>query len=199
MSFNSLMHNATAILNSSTTAQRQSSFSREELIACGEGKLFGPNTPRLPIGPMRMVDRITWISSSGGAHERGEVRAELDIDPSMWFFGCHFRGDPVMPGCLGLDAMWQLIGFFLTWSGHRGLGRALGVEEVRFFGQVLPQVKRVTYQIDIKRVIARKLIMVSGDGSLSADGQPIYTARGLRVGLFDRANALQPAMSHGIT
>jgi 3-hydroxyacyl-[acyl-carrier protein] dehydratase/trans-2-decenoyl-[acyl-carrier protein] isomerase len=158
-----------------------------------------PNTPRLPIGPMRMVDRITCISSTGGAYDRGEVRAELDIDPSMWFFACHFRGDPVMPGCLGLDAMWQLIGFYLEWSGHRGLGRALGVEEVRFFGQVLPHVKRVTYQIDIKRVIARKLIMVTGDGYLAADGQTIYTARGLRVGLFDGASMLQPsALAAGV-
>jgi len=175
--------------------QRQSAFSREELIACGEGELFGPNTPRLPIGPMRMVDRITLISAEGGAYGRGEVRAELDIDPSLWFFACHFRGDPVMPGCLGLDAMWQLIGFYLAWSGHRGLGRALGVEEVKFFGQVLPHVRRVTYQIDIKRVIARKLIMISGDGWLAADGQKIYTARGLRVGLFDGAGLQSSAVS----
>ncbi|MBL8267129.1 bifunctional 3-hydroxydecanoyl-ACP dehydratase/trans-2-decenoyl-ACP isomerase [Steroidobacter sp.] len=164
---------------------RQSSFQREELIACGEGNLFGPNTPRLPVGPMRMVDRITWIAQQGGAYGQGEVRAELDIDPSLWFFDCHFRGDPVMPGCLGLDAMWQLIGFYLAWEGHRGMGRALGVDEVRFFGQVLPDVRRVTYQIDIKRIIARKLIMVTGDGSLSADGEKIYSAQGLRVGLFN--------------
>lgn len=172
---------------------RQSSFTREEIIACGEGELFGPNTPRLPVGPMRMVDRITWISSLGGAHGHGEVRAELDIDPSLWFFACHFRGDPVMPGCLGLDAMWQLIGFHLAWSGHRGLGRALGVDEVRFFGQVQPHIRRVTYQIDIKRVIARKLVMVMGDGSLSADGEKIYTAQGLRVGLFDLPRAGESA------
>lgn len=179
------MRNITAAAISPSPVLRQSSFSREELLACGEGELFGPNTPRLPIGPMRMVDRITHIAAEGGAYGRGEVRAELDIEPSLWFFGCHFRGDPVMPGCLGLDAMWQLIGFYLAWSGHRGLGRALGVDEVRFAGQVLPQVKRVTYQIDIRRVIVRKLIMVTGDGSLAADGEPIYAARGLRVGLFD--------------
>ncbi len=167
---------------------RQSSFSREELIACGEGELFGPNTPRLPLGPMRMIDRITSITQHGGAHGHGEVRAELDIEPSLWFFACHFRGDPVMPGCLGLDAMWQLIGFHLAWSGHRGLGRALGVDEVRFFGQVQPQVELVTYQIDIRRIIARKLTMVIGDGWLAADGEKIYTAQGLRVGLFDNAN-----------
>lgn len=167
-----------------------SSYSREDLLACGEGELFGPNTPRLPVGPMRMVDRITRISATGGAHERGEVHAELDIDPSLWFFQCHFRGDPVMPGCLGLDAMWQLIGFFLAWSGYKGLGRALGVEEVRFFGQVLPSVKRVSYRIDIRRIIARKLVMIIGDGSLAADGREIYTARSLRVGLFDGPQAL---------
>jgi 3-hydroxyacyl-[acyl-carrier protein] dehydratase/trans-2-decenoyl-[acyl-carrier protein] isomerase len=167
---------------------RQASFSREELIACGEGDLFGPNTPKLPIGPMRMVDRITHIARHGGAYGQGEVRAELDIDPSLWFFQCHFRGDPVMPGCLGLDAMWQLIGFYLAWDGHRGLGRALGVDQVRFFGQVLPAARRVTYQIDIKRVIARKLIMVTGDGALSVDGEKIYTAQGLRVGLFNDGN-----------
>jgi 3-hydroxyacyl-[acyl-carrier protein] dehydratase/trans-2-decenoyl-[acyl-carrier protein] isomerase len=171
---------------------RQSSFSREELVACGEGTLFGPNSPLLPSGPMLMVDRITEISLAGGAYGRGVLHAELDINPSLWFFACHFRGDPVMPGSLGLDAMWQLVGFFMAWSGHRGLGRALGVEEVRFFGQVLPQVKRVTYQIDIKRVITRRLIMATADGSLAADGQKIYTASGLRVGLFDGPNALQP-------
>ncbi|HEX7012755.1 MAG TPA: bifunctional 3-hydroxydecanoyl-ACP dehydratase/trans-2-decenoyl-ACP isomerase [Steroidobacteraceae bacterium] len=187
------MSNPTVVVKGASSAQRQSSFSREELIACGHGELFGPNTPRLPIGPMRMIDRITWISAEGGAYGRGEVRAELDIDPSLWFFACHFRGDPVMPGCLGLDAMWQLIGFFLAWSGHRGLGRALGVDEVRFVGQVLPHVKRVSYQIDIRRVIVRKLIMVIGDGSLAADGEKIYSARSLRVGLFDGASAMSGA------
>lgn len=137
-----------------------------------------------------MVDRITSIADQGGAHGRGEIRAELDVDPSLWFFQCHFRGDPVMPGCLGLDAMWQLIGFFLAWSGYKGLGRALGVGEVRFFGQVLPHVKRVTYRIDVKRIIARKLVMILGDGSLAADGQEIYTASGLRVGLFDALDSM---------
>lgn len=179
-----------AITASAENPPRKSSFSRDELIACGEGRLFGPNSPRLPVGQMLMFERITLISDQGGAHGRGEIRAELDVDPSLWFFACHFRGDPVMPGCLGLDAMWQLCGFFLSWSGYPGVGRALGVEEVRFFGQVLPHVKLVTYRIDIKRVIARKLIMVTGDGSLAADGREIYTARGLRVGVFDRPEAL---------
>ena len=171
-----------------TLPARQSSYSLEDIIACGEGELFGPNTPRLPIGHMRMLDRITRISESGGAYGHGELHAELDIDPSLWFFQCHFRDDPVMPGCLGLDAMWQLIGFFLAWKGFKGLGRALGVGEVKFVGQVLPSVRRVTYRIDIKRIIARKLVMVLGDGALDADGRQIYTAQGLRVGLFDGAN-----------
>ena len=185
--------NGPAIANDVDTAEpRQSSFSREELIACGEGKLFGAGSPRLPSGQMLMVDRITRISLSGGAYGHGVLLAELDIDPSMWFFACHFRGDPVMPGCLGLDAMWQLVGFFMAWSGHRGLGRALGVDEVRFSGQVQPHVHLVSYQIDIKRVITRRLIMATADGSLTADDRKIYTASGLRVGLFENAGALQP-------
>ena len=166
---------------------RQRSFTRDELLACGEGRLFGPTTPRLPVGQMLMVDRVTWISSAGGAYGAGEIRAELDVDPTLWFFGCHFIDDPVMPGCLGLDALWQLIGFHLAWSEHQGLGRALGVDEVRFTGQVLPTVKRVDYQIDIKSVIERKLVMIVGDATLSADGVQIYSAKGLRVGLFSKA------------
>ena len=189
---NARMHDVAIASGHDPIASRKNSYSFEELIACGEGELFGPNTPRLPIGQMRMIDRITWISDSGGAYGKGEIRAELDIHPSMWFFACHFRGDPVMPGCLGLDALWQLIGFHLAWSGHKGLGRALGVDEVRFFGQVLPHVKRVTYRVDIKRIVVRKLIMVTGDGSLAADGREIYTARGLKVGLFDGNDLLEP-------
>jgi 3-hydroxyacyl-[acyl-carrier protein] dehydratase/trans-2-decenoyl-[acyl-carrier protein] isomerase len=168
----------------------QSSFTRAELLACGAGTLFGPNTPRLPVDPMLMFDRVTRIADSGGAHGRGEVLAELDIRPDLWFFACHFLEDPVMPGCLGLDAMWQLIGFFLAWSGHRGMGRALGVEEVRFTGEVRPTARLVTYRIDVKRVIARKLVMVSGDGSMAVDGQTIYTAKGLRVGVFERGASM---------
>ncbi len=173
-------------------AQPKSSYSLPELIACGEGRLFGPNTPRLPSGPMRMVDRITLISATAGNYGHGLIEAEFDIDPSLWFFACHFPGDPVMPGCLGLDAMWQLVGFFLAWSGHRGLGRALGVDEVRFFGQVLPQAKLVSYRIHIKRVVTRRLIMATADASLAADGREIYTASGLRVGLFDDLSRLAP-------
>jgi 3-hydroxyacyl-[acyl-carrier protein] dehydratase/trans-2-decenoyl-[acyl-carrier protein] isomerase len=168
----------------------QSSFTRDELLACGKGTLFGPNTPRLPVDPMLMFDRVTHIAETGGAYGRGEVRAELDIHPQLWFFACHFLEDPVMPGCLGLDALWQLIGFFLAWGGHRGKGRALGVEEVRFAGEVLPTAKLVTYQIDVRRVIARKLVMVSGDGSMAVDGQTIYTAKGLRVGVFERGASM---------
>ena len=163
---------------------RQHSFTREELLACGAGTLFGPRTPRLPVGQMLMIDRVTWISDEGGAYGAGEIRAELDIDPSLWFFGCHFIGDPVMPGCLGLDAMWQLIGFYLTWRGGLGKGRALGVGEVKFTGQVLPTAKLVTYTIDMKRVILRKLRMGIADATMSVDGRQIYAATDLKVGLF---------------
>jgi 3-hydroxyacyl-[acyl-carrier protein] dehydratase / trans-2-decenoyl-[acyl-carrier protein] isomerase len=131
-----------------------------------------------------MVDRITNIASEGGKFGRGELRAELDIHPDLWFFGCHFVGDPVMPGCLGLDAMWQLLGFLLGWRGNPGRGRALGSGEIKFTGQVLPSATRVVYHIDIKRTIERKLVMGIADGELSVDGRVIYTATDLRVGLF---------------
>ncbi len=160
------------------------SYTREQLIDCGAGRLFGDNAARLPTDNMLMLDRITLISARGGAHDRGELHAELDIRPDLWFFECHFPGDPVMPGCLGLDALWQLLGFFLAWSGHRGRGRALGVDSVRFFGEVLPNARQVSYHIDIRRVVERKLVLGIGDGTLSVDGRPIYTATGLRVGLF---------------
>ncbi|HMN20894.1 MAG TPA: bifunctional 3-hydroxydecanoyl-ACP dehydratase/trans-2-decenoyl-ACP isomerase [Ottowia sp.] len=162
------------------------SFSYEQLIASGEGRLFGPAAGRLPLPPMLMFDRITHIDSDGGAHGLGKIVAELDVKPDLWFFACHFQGDPVMPGCLGLDAMWQLIGFYLTWLRLPGRGRALGAGEVKFSGEVGPDVKRVTYEIDIKRVIKRKLNMAIGDARLLADGQEIYVARDLRVGLFLR-------------
>lgn len=161
------------------------SYTRQQLVECGEGRLFGDNAARLPIQNMLMLDRITHIASSGGACDRGQLHAELDIRPDLWFFQCHFPGDPVMPGCLGLDALWQLLGFFMAWSGHAGRGRALGVDEVRFFGQVLPSAKLVTYDIDIRRVVTRKLLMGVADGTMSVDGRQVYSAKGLRVGLFN--------------
>ncbi len=164
--------------------ERKSSYDYDELIACGHGELFGPGNARLPLPPMLMFDRITHISDEGGAHGLGEIRAELDIKPDLWFFQCHFEGDPVMPGCLGLDAMWQLIGFFLGWTGGPGRGRALGAGEVKFYGQVLPDAKKVEYHIDMKRVIKRKLYMGIGDARMYVDGREIYSANDLRVGLF---------------
>lgn len=162
----------------------QHAFNKDELLACGHGEMFGPGNAQLPVGNMLMLDRITHIAQEGGLFGKGEIKAELDITPDLWFFECHFPGDPVMPGCLGLDAMWQLVGFFLGWSGGKGRGRALGVGEVKFTGQVLPTAKRVSYQIDLKRVITRKLTMGIADGSLSVDGREIYVAKNLRVGLF---------------
>jgi 3-hydroxyacyl-[acyl-carrier protein] dehydratase/trans-2-decenoyl-[acyl-carrier protein] isomerase len=162
----------------------QSSYNKDELIACGLGDLFGPGNAQLPIDKMLMLDRIIKISNEGGNYGKGMIHAELDINPDLWFFECHFPGDPVMPGCLGLDAMWQLVGFFLGWSGHPGKGRALGVGEVKFTGQVLPTAKTVTYHIDIKRVLAQKLVLGIGDGRVEVDGREIYTAKNLRVGLF---------------
>ncbi len=159
-------------------------YSKEELIACGHGDLFGPGNAQLPTDNMLMVDRITHVSSEGGEYGKGELVAELDIRPDLWFFQCHFPGDPVMPGCLGLDAMWQLVGFFLGWRGNPGRGRALGCGEVKFTGQILPEASKVVYKINMKRVIERKLIMGIADGSVSVDGREIYTARDLRVGLF---------------
>jgi 3-hydroxyacyl-[acyl-carrier protein] dehydratase / trans-2-decenoyl-[acyl-carrier protein] isomerase len=160
------------------------SFTRNQLIDSGEGRLFDPDSGRLPLPPMLMFDRITHIDDDGGTHGLGQVRAELDVDPDLWFFQCHFRGDPVMPGCLGLDAMWQLVGFFLTWQRLPGKGRALGVGEVKFTGQVLPSAKLVQYVIDVKRVIKRKLILAVADATMLVDGRVIYTATDLKVGLF---------------
>ncbi|MFQ5470707.1 MAG: 3-hydroxyacyl-[acyl-carrier-protein] dehydratase FabA [Gammaproteobacteria bacterium] len=163
---------------------KKNSFTREELLDCGHGRLFGPGNAQLPLPPMLMFDRITHISEAGGAHGKGEIIAELDIKPDLWFFECHFEGDPVMPGCLGLDAMWQLIGFYLGWLGGPGHGRALGSGEVKFSGQVTPDVSLVKYRIDLKRVIMRKLVMGIADAVLEADGREIYNAKDLRVGLF---------------
>ncbi len=163
---------------------QKNAYTLQELLDCGHGKMFGPGNARLPLPNMLMMDRVTTINADGGEHGKGHIVAELDIKPDLWFFGCHFEGDPVMPGCLGLDAMWQLIGFFLGWKGNPGRGRALGAGEVKFFGQVLPTAKLVRYEIQMKRVIERKLVMGIGDASLSVDGREIYTAKDLRVGLF---------------
>jgi len=162
----------------------QSSFTRDELLSCSTGELFGPGNSQLPAPNMLMMDRITKVSETDGEHGKGFIEAELDISPDLWFFECHFPGDPVMPGCLGLDAMWQLVGFFLGWSGGPGKGRALGVGEVKFTGQILPTAKKVTYRIDFKRVIKRKLFMGLADGTVSVDGRVIYAAKDLKVGLF---------------
>lgn len=163
---------------------KASSFEREDLLKCGHGEMFGPGNARLPVGNMLMMDRITSISDDGGQYGKGEIIAELDIHPDLWFFDCHFPTDPVMPGCLGLDAMWQIVGFYLGWRGNKGRGRALGSGEVKFTGQVLPTAKKVTYHIELKRVIERKLVMGIADGTVSVDGRVIYTAKDLRVGLF---------------
>jgi 3-hydroxyacyl-[acyl-carrier protein] dehydratase/trans-2-decenoyl-[acyl-carrier protein] isomerase len=160
------------------------SFSREELLACARGELFGEGNAQLPLPNMLMVDRITSISAEGGSYGQGHLVAELDIHPGLWFFACHFLGDPVMPGCLGLDAMWQLVGFYLGWTGAPGRGRALGAGEVRFTGQVTPKSRLVTYHIDIRRVIRRSLVMGVADGRMEVDGREIYVAKELRVGLF---------------
>lgn len=172
----------------SQTIIQASQFDRQALEDCGHGQLF-PGAIRLPTDQMLMLDRVTHISDSGGIYNQGYLEAELDIRPDLWFFSCHFHGDPVMPGCLGLDALWQLIGFFLAWSGGEGKGRALGAGEVRFFGQVLPHHERVSYRLDIKRVIRRKLTMAIADGRLAVDGRDIYTARDLRVGLFNETDS----------
>jgi len=164
--------------------QKKSSYNRDELIRCGQGELFGPGNAQLPLPPMLMFDRIVEINESGGKHGKGEIIAELDIKPDLWFFDCHFHGDPVMPGCLGVDAMWQLVGFYLGWMGGPGKGRALGANEVKFTGQVTPKCKLVRYRVDMKRVIMRRLVMGIADAVMEVDERVIYTANELRVGLF---------------
>ena len=165
------------------------SFSREQLLACARGEMFGAANAHLPSDEMLMFDRITHISTEGGKYGKGEINAELDIHPDLWFFKCHFQNDPVMPGCLGLDAMWQLAGFFLPWLGELGRGRALGAGEIKFTGQVLPIAKLVSYKIDICRVIRGKLKLVIAEGRMLVDGREIYVAKDLRVGLFTSTEA----------
>ena len=163
----------------------QSSYSHDDILKCGLGDLFGQDTARLPTHHMLMLDRISSITAAGGAYNKGEIFAELDIQPDLWFFDCHFNGDPVMPGCLGLDALWQLTGFFLAWSGYKGKGRALGVSEVKFSGQILPSSRKVIYHLDIRRIMVRNLILIVADGTVSVDGRQVYTASNLKVGLFE--------------
>lgn len=163
---------------------KKNSFTQEELLACGRGEMFGEGNAQLPLPPMLMFNRIVRINDDGGSNGKGEIIAELDITPDLWFFDCHFIGDPVMPGCLGLDAMWQLLGFFLGWAGAPGRGRALGAGNVKFSGQVTPKNKLVTYNINMRRVMLRKLVMGVADASMLVDGKEIYAAKDLRVGLF---------------
>ncbi len=172
---------------------RKASFDFQGLLACARGELFGPGNAKLPLPPMLMFDRITHISELGGSHGKGEIRAELDIKPDLWFFKCHFKDDPVMPGCLGLDAMWQMVGFFLGWLGGLGKGRALSVGEVKFTGMVIPSAKVVSYAINLKRVITRRLVIGVGDGVMKVDGRPIYEAKDVRVGLFIEESNLAKA------
>jgi len=167
---------------------KKNSYTYDELLACGRGEMFGEGNAQLPLPPMLMFDRIMSITEDGGAFNKGKIVAELDVHPDLWFFDCHFPGDPVMPGCLGLDAMWQLVGFFLGWMGGPGHGRALGAGEVKFTGQVLPTGKRITYHIDIKRLVMRKLVMGIADARMEIDGREIYAANDLRVGLFTRTD-----------
>ena len=168
--------------------EKKNNYSRDELLSCGRGELFGKGNAQLPLPNMLMIDRITEINDHGGSAGRGLIIAELDIAENLWFFDCHFTGDPVMPGCLGLDAMWQLVGFYLGWSGAPGRGRALGAGQVKFSGEVTPRNKLVTYHIDMKRVILRKLIMGVAHGHMEVDGKEIYSVKDLRVGLFKTMN-----------
>ena len=164
---------------------KKSSYNYEELIDCGNGKLFGAGNAKLPLPPMLMFDRITEISENKGAFKKGIIKATLDIKDDLWFFNCHFKDDPVMPGCLGLDAMWQLVGFYLGWLGNPGKGRALGVGTVKFTGEVLKNVKEATYEIDMKRILVKEGTTVGlANGMLKADQKQIYSAENLKVGLF---------------
>ncbi|MGY0399162.1 MAG: bifunctional 3-hydroxydecanoyl-ACP dehydratase/trans-2-decenoyl-ACP isomerase [Ostreibacterium sp.] len=168
---------------------KKNNFTKEELIECGKTKMFGEGNAQLPLPPMLMIDRIVSITEDGGTYGNGDIIAELDINPDLWFFDCHFQSDPVMPGCLGLDAMWQLVGFYLGWKGGLGHGRALGAGEVKFTGQVLPTAKKITYKINMKRVMMRKLILGIADATLEVDNRKIYSGKDLRVGLFTETGA----------
>ena len=171
-------------------ADRQNAYGYDDLIACGKGELFGKGNPQLPLPPMLMFDRITRIDDTGGANGKGQVRAELDVNPDLWFFACHFEGDPVKPGCLGLDALWQMLGFFLGWGGSTGKGRALA-GEIKFSGQVTDDIALVEYGIDLKRVMRGRLALGIADGWVKADGKVIYEAKDLRVGLFTPQQSVQ--------
>ena len=176
-------------MQNTCTPNKKSSYSYDDLLASGRGELFGKEGPQLPAPTMLMMDRIIEMNEETGTFSKGYIEAELDIKPELPFFGCHFIGDPVMPGCLGLDAMWQLVGFYLGWIGGKGKGRALGVGEVKFTGQILPTAKKVVYRIHMKRVINRKLVMGMADGEVEVDGRVIYTATDLKVGLFQDTSA----------
>lgn len=165
----------------------KSSFSFDELLSCAKGELFGPGNAQLPAPPMLMMDRITHISEDGGAHGAGEVVAEYDLKPDRWFFDCHFPNDPVMPGCLGLDALWQMTGFFLGWLGEKGRGRALGVGQVKFSGMITPAVKLLRYIVDVRKVRRGRVVLAVADGTLEADGEHVFSSNDMRVGLFQAA------------
>ena len=164
--------------------EQKNNYSYEDLLTCAKGELFGPGNAQLPMPPMLMFEKITNISSNGGTNDKGVIQAEMVIKPDLWFFDCHFIDDPVMPGCLGLDAMWQLLGFYLGWLGEKGRGRAISVGNVKFSGMILPQTKKLEYTINLKRVLTSKLVLGIADGLLSADGELIYEASDLRVALF---------------
>ena len=168
----------------SDSATRPTSFTYEEILECSHGRMFGPGNPQLPLPPMLMIDRITEISADGGEHGKGHVRAEFDIRPDRWFFECHFEGDPVMPGCLGLDGLWQLTGFALGWMGLEGKGRALGVGEVKLTEQVTPDTSLVEYGVDFRRVMTGRLKLGIADGWMKVDGKPAYSVKDMKVGLF---------------